>query len=233
MAVVAPTPGLSAVKRGVGRPRKVIPEPVKAKKIPGRPFTVAHFRAWSKRFKLKGGDYFVLEGYQELFLEDLFARDEDGEAVFAELWLVVPEGNGKTTFFTLVVLYTIEFKPEAWVPVAASARDQAVDLTYRIAAGFVERNELEDRFRLHPGYRQIVHQESKGSAKIFASDAASGDGVDPTLAVIEELHRLAKMDLYETWAGKLDKSGGQLVVASTAGEPDGASQAHSAVCDDH
>jgi len=39
------------------------------------------------------------------------------------------------------------------------------------------------------------------------------------LAVIEELHRLASMELYETWAGKLDKSGGQLLIVSTAGVP--------------
>jgi phage terminase large subunit-like protein len=194
------------------------------KKVSGKPFTVEHFRRWSARYRLKDGKFFVLEDYEAAFLEDLFARDTNGLPVFSELWLIIPEGNGKTTFFALVVLYTIEFKPEAWVPVAASARDQAVDLTYRIAAGFVQRNGLERKgdegeFRLHPGYRQIVHEESLGAAKIFASDAASGDGVDPTLAVIEELHRLAKMDLYETWAGKLDKSGGQLVVASTAGEP--------------
>jgi phage terminase large subunit-like protein len=191
--------------------------------VPGKPFTVSHFRAWSARFRLKDGKRFVLEEWEARFLEDLFAR-ELGRPVFSELWLVVPEGNGKTTFFALVVLYTVEFAREAWVPVAASARDQAVDLTYRIAAGFVQRNGLEvprGQFRLHPGYRTIVHEESRGAAKIFASDAASGDGVDPTLALIEELHRLASMELYETWAGKLDKSGGQLVIASTAGEPGG------------
>ncbi len=185
----------------------------------GKPFTVAHFKRWSSGFKLKDGRPFRLDQYQERFLEDLFARDGDGRPVFAELWLVLPEGNGKTTFVALIVLYTIEFTPEAWVPVAASARDQAVDLTYRICSGFVTRNDLEEEFRLHPGYRQIVHREGGGALKIFASDAASGDGVDPDLAVIEELHRLGEMDLYETWSGKLDKSDGQLVIASTAGEP--------------
>lgn len=186
------------------------------------PFTVDHFRRWSQRLNLKNGRLFKLEEYQARFLEDLFARTDDGLPLYEELWLVLPEGNGKTTFFTLVVLYTIEQHPEAWVPVAASARDQAVDLTYRIAAGFVERNKLDvapTGFKLHPGYRQIVHKGSRGAAKIFASDAASGDGVDPTLALIEELHRLSTMDLYETWSGKLDKSGGQLIIASTAGEP--------------
>lgn len=185
----------------------------------GTPFTVAHFREWSSRFRLKDGTQFALDEYQGLFLEDLFARDDLGRPTYSELWLVVPEGNGKTTFFALVALYFIEFRPEAWVPVAASARDQAVDLTYRLCAGFVERNRLKGSYRLHPGYRSIVHEDSGGALKIFASDAASGDGVDPDLALIEELHRLTKMDLYETWSGKLEKSQGQLVIASTAGHP--------------
>jgi phage terminase large subunit-like protein len=188
-------------------------------RVKGRPFTVSHFRLWSRRFRLKGGGRFELEPWQAVYLEDLFARERDGRPTFSELWLVVPEGNGKTTFFTLVALYVIEFTPEAWVPIAASARDQAVDLTYRIASGFVERNELTELYRLHPGYRSIVHRASGGAMKIFASDAGSGDGVDPTLALIEELHRLVSMDLYETWSGKLEKSNGQLIVASTAGEP--------------
>lgn len=204
-----------------GRP----PAPAKREPVKGKPFTVAHFRRWSARFKLKDGRPFALEPYQAAFLEDLFARDADGRKTYAELWLVVPEGNGKTTFFALVVLYTVEHVAEAWCPIAASSRDQGVDLTYRIAAGFVKRNGLEagapdyGPIRLHPGYRQIVDTGSGGAAKVFASDAAGGDGTDPTLALIEELHRLDSMELYETWSGKLDKSDGQLIVASTAGEP--------------
>jgi phage terminase large subunit-like protein len=112
-----------------------------------------------------------------------------------------------------------EFVSEAWCPVAASARDQAVDLTFRLARGFVERSGFAEAYDIHPGYRSIAHRGSGGVLKIFASSAASGDGVDPTLAMIEELHRLDSMELYETWAGKLDKSHGQLVIVSTAGEP--------------
>ena len=144
MAVSAPKAnGWGGARPGAGRPRKYPPKPKprrapKTQSLAGDPFTVEHFRAWSSRFRLKNGLQFELEEYQALFLADLFARDEHGAPEFAELWLVVPEGNGKTTFFSLVVLYTIEFQPEAWVPVAASARDQAVDLTYRIAAGFVD-----------------------------------------------------------------------------------------------
>lgn len=220
-------------QKSMGRPRlkcevcappkgalRVVPELVLA---PGS-FSVEHFRAWSSSKLLKDGSLFVLEPWQALFLEDLFARDSSGVPIFEELWLIVPEGNGKTTFTSLLALYVVEHTREAWVPIAASARDQAVALTYRIASGFVNRNRLDYEhggpYRLHPGYREIRHEASDGAMKIFASDAASGDGVDPVgLALIEELHRLPTLDLYETWSGKLEKSDSQLLVVSTAGEP--------------
>lgn len=203
----------------------VVPEP----QLPGAPFTVEHFAAWAERLELKRDEKFRLEIYQRRFLEDLFATDADGKKRFAELWLVVPEGCGKSTFIALVVLYTIRFLPEAWVPVAASARDQGMDITFRIARGLVERNKLDvqDRYRIHPGMRILAHAESRGAAKVFAAKPGSGDGVDPDLAVIEELHRFDELDLYDLWGGKLEKArrggmGGQLVIVSTAGEPGGA-----------
>ena len=55
--------------------------------------------------------------------------------------------------------------------------------------------------------------------QIFAADAGHGDGVIPTLAVIDEPHRQDNMDLYLTWSGKLGKRAGQLLLISTAGEP--------------
>jgi phage terminase large subunit-like protein len=198
-----------------------LPDPLPIEReIATEAFTVAHFCQRARQFKLKDGTNFEPDAYQKAFLEDLFAREPDGRPTFAELWLVVPEGNGKTTFFSLVALYVIAHTPEAWCPVAASARDQGVDLTYRGCQGFVTRNRREDEFRLNPGLRKVTHEATQGALKIFASDAATGDGVDPVgIALIEELHRLVSMELYETWSGKLDKSHAQLIVASTAGEP--------------
>jgi hypothetical protein len=43
-------------------------------------------------------------------------------AGFKICWLVVPEGNGKTTFVGGLADYTIEFRESAYVPVAASAQ---------------------------------------------------------------------------------------------------------------
>jgi phage terminase large subunit-like protein len=212
---------------GKGRPRRHClecsphrwPEKPKAKKkgiVKGEPFTLEHFRAWSERLKLSNGKHFQLEDYEARFVADVFAG-------YKECWLLIPEGNGKTTLISLVGLYHIAYRPEAWVPVAAAARDQAVDLIYRVASGFVLRNpHLTAQYRCHPGLRKIDFPAHRSSLKIFAADASTGDGVIPTLMIIEEPHRHKSLDLYMTWAGKLDKEpDAQLLAVSTAGEPGG------------
>ena len=163
-----------------------------------------------RRLELDNGEPFVLEDYQERFAADVFAG-------VPEAWLVIPQGNGKTTLVAALVLYHIRFMPDAMATIAASSRDQA-RIMYRQAKGFVLRGRL-DEFKCFDGYRRIDCPESRGMAEVHAADDRTGDGTIPTLALLDELHRHRNLDLYETWRGKLDKRGGQLVAISTAGEP--------------
>jgi phage terminase large subunit-like protein len=194
------------------------------------PFTLPHFRAWASQLTFDSGEPVVIEPFQADFLADVFAG-------VPEVWFVVPEENGKTTIVALLALYHAEFRPRASVPVAASSRDQAETL-YRQAEGFVLRDgsplhrpiysEIQaakgktktdvPRFTCLEGYRRINHYTG-ARIQIFAADDATGDGVIPTLAILDELHRHRSLALYRTWAGKLRKRGGQIVTISTAGEP--------------
>lgn len=153
-----------------------------------------------------------------------------------ECWLVVPEGNGKTTLVSGLALYHAEFKPFASVPVAASSREQA-EILYRQAEGFVLRSERLNRpihsaiqaakgkrkttvprYVCLEGYRRINHYAG-GRIQVFAADDRTGDGVIPTLGILDEMHRHRDLSLYRTWSGKLQKRGGQIVGISTAGVP--------------
>jgi phage terminase large subunit-like protein len=180
-----------------------------------RPFTVPHIRDWARSsLILDTGEPFELEPFQIAFLRDVFRG-------YAESWLVVPEGNAKTTLAGALVLYHAQFTKYGRIPVAASSRDQALWL-YQAAAGFVERSEaLERVFRCQEGYRRIRCDSTGSRIQIFAADDRTGDGVIPTLCVLEELHRHRDLSLYRTWRGKLEKRGGQLVAISTGGEPEG------------
>src|ERR1051326_7694329 len=178
--------------------------------LSGQPFTLEHFRAWVHRLILDNGEPFVPEAWQESFIEDMFSGTP-------ECWLIVPEGNGKTTLLSAIALYHIRFTRSGSVPVAASSREQA-EILYRQAEGFVQRSELKE-FRCQEGYRRIRCDSMFSRIQVFAADDRTGDGVIPTLCLVDELHRHRDMRLYRTWRGKIEKRRGQIVTISTAGEP--------------
>ena len=195
---------------------------------PAKPFTLPHFLAWAAKLITDSEEPFKLEPFQEAFIADLFAG-------FKEAWLIVPEGNGKTTLLAAIALYHCEFRPRASVPWAASSRQQA-ELGYKQAEAFVlntpslhdiVHSEVQEakgkrktdvpRFTCLEGYRRVIH--ANGSRlQVFAADDSTGDGIIPTLGIIDELHRHKDLSLYRTWSGKLLKRQGQLCTISTAGE---------------
>ena len=203
---------LTSSPRGARRADRTAHQPLK-------PFTVDHFRAYTKLLVLDSGDFWDIQGFQAEFAEDLFARTEDGRALYPEEWLIVPEGNGKSTMLGGTALYHADFTPTAEVLMAAASRDQC-GILFGQAAGFVYRSPgFDKRFRVFEGYRRIKALRTEGRIQVHAADDRTGDGVIPTLCLVDELHRHKDLALYRTWAGKLPKRGGQLVTISTAGEP--------------
>lgn len=161
---------------------------------------------------LDTGDPWAPEPFQLEIAEDIFSG-------FDEFWVVIPEGNAKTTLMAGIGLYHGDYTPTAEVLLAAASRDQA-GLLFSQAAGFVERSPgFRERFRVFEGYRRIKCLRSGGRLQVFAADDRTGDGVIPTLGLIDEPHRARSLALVRTWRGKLQKRGGQLGLLSTAGEP--------------
>jgi phage terminase large subunit-like protein len=179
---------------------------------PLKPFTVDHFRQYARLMILDNGEYWDPEPFQLEIMEDILSGID-------EFWVVVPEGNAKTTLMAGAACYHGDYTPTAEVLLAASSRDQA-GLLFNQAAGFVARSPgFEERFRVFEGYRRIRCNRTGGRLQVFAADDRTGDGVIPTLALIDEPHRARNLNLVRTWRGKLAKRGGQLGLLSTAGEP--------------
>jgi hypothetical protein len=180
------------------------------------PFTIPHFLAWveENELTLEDDSPWIVEDFQQWIVADIFAG-------YREVWAIIPEGNAKSTLFGGVALYHADHTRSPWVPVGAASRDQA-EILFGQAGGFVYRSrKLQQRFRVYEGYRKITNRKTGGRGiKVYAADANTGDGVIPTLALIDEPHRHKDMSLYRLWKGKLGKRGGQIVAISTAGEPD-------------
>lgn len=176
------------------------------------PFTVEHLRVWALDLELDSGELWVVEGFFLDYAEDYFAGTPEN-------WLILPEGNTKTTSAGGFALYLLEHRPVAAIPWAASSREQA-EIGYRQAEGFVSRSRrLRSLLKCQDGYRRIKNLRTGGRLQVFAADDATGDGIIPTDAFLDELHRQKNMKLYRTWRGKLAKRGGQMTTMSTAGEP--------------
>lgn len=179
---------------------------------PLEPFTVDHFRRYASLMVLDNGDRWLVEDFQLEIVADVFSGVD-------EVWVVIPEGNAKTTLMSGVALYHGDYTPTAEVLMAAASRDQA-GLLFNQAAGFVERSPgFRDRFRVFEGYRRVRCLRSGGRLQVFAADDRTGDGVIPTLGLVDEPHRARNLALVRTWRGKIQKRGGQLCLLSTAGEP--------------
>ena len=83
-----------------------------------KPFTVDHFRLYARRLVLDSGELWEPEDWQLGVVEDLFSGVQ-------QIWLLVPQGNGKTTLTAGIALYHADFTSHPWVPVAASSSKQA------------------------------------------------------------------------------------------------------------
>jgi phage terminase large subunit-like protein len=151
-----------------------------------------------------------------------------GAAFARDNWLIVPEGNGKTTGTAELALYGADFCWRPWIPVGASTRDQAMTL-YTQAAGFVrdtpglgwDKDRGGGRFRCLDGHRKIRSLRTGGvGIEICPWNPGSNDGKIPwPFFIVDEPHRHPDMSLWRLWHGKLRKRGGQGIGISTAGEP--------------
>jgi phage terminase large subunit-like protein len=182
---------------------------------PLRPWTLDHFRRWTEYLVWEGNQHHALAEFQY----DIFA---DIVAGFREIWQIIPEGNGKSTFSGILALYGADFSDSPWIPVGAASAKQA-RIVYQQAEGFVERTpDLQGRFRCFGGYKLIRSLANGGvGIEVFAHDPKTGDGVIPyPFAIVDELHRHDDLRLYGLWKGKLRKRGAQILTISTAGEPE-------------
>lgn len=147
-----------------------------------------------------------LEPFQRRLLEGHFKGAQ-------EVVCLLPKKNYKTTMMAALGLYHIRETEDAECVIGASSRDQA-SVLFRQAEGLVRRSELPG-FEVRTGYREIRY--GGGRMRVLAADAATADGVIPTLALVDELHRHPSGDLYGVFRDGLEARDGRMITISTAG----------------
>jgi phage terminase large subunit-like protein len=153
----------------------------------------------------------VIEEFQAVMLTPFYSG-------VTETVILIPKKNGKTTTLAIVALHHLCFTEDAEVVIAASSRDQATILLDQ-AAKIVRRSRvLDDRVVVKRGFREIRSLRDSGRIRVLAADADTADGVIPTLALVDELHRHKSAELYGVFRDGLGPRDGRMVTISTAGE---------------
>lgn len=173
---------------------------------------IDYFQDWASRLVLDSGEEWEPEQWQLDPVEDLLSDD------FQAVWLVVGEGNGKTTLTAAVVLYLLEHQLTPEIPIGSATVTQAETL-FRQIEGFIVRSNKLSQFNLAPGVRRIDCRRTRGHTRVYPHNERSGDGVIPSGWVLDEGHLHPDLRLYRTWKGKYRKRRGPGFLISTAGEP--------------
>lgn len=119
-------------------------------------------------------------------------RPENGRRQYTRVLIEVPKKNGKSFLIGGLPIYHLlmestEIRPAAFG--AASAKEQA-GLVYGAAATLVRANpELRSRLRILDSVKKIVRRDGGGSYSVISADGAINDGIEPSLAIVDELHR--------------------------------------------
>ena len=169
------------------------------------------FGRFCAALKLEDGRSMALEEFQRSMLADYFGGT-------IETLILIPKKNGKSTLLAALALYHLIVTPDAECVVGAASRDQATIL-YDQAAGFARRTPgLSERISIKRGYREIRSRSGSGRIRVLAADVDTADGVIPTLALVDELHRHKSSDLYGVFRDGLGPRHGQMITISTAGD---------------
>ena len=172
---------------------------------------LAAFGRFCAALVLENGRPMVLQDFQREMLADYFAG-------VTETLILISKKNGKSTLLAALALYHLIVTPDAECVIGAASRDQATIL-YDQAAGFVRRSPgLQARVEIKRGYREIRSRRDSGRIRVLAADVDTADGVIPTLALVDELHRHKSAGLYGVFRDGLGPRAGGMVTICTAGE---------------
>ena len=109
----------------------------------------------------------------------------------------VSRKNGKTTLAAALGLFALiaDGEPAASVIMAANSREQA-HIDFDAASAFAR--QLDPRKKSLKVLRnEIVFQKNNASLRVISADASTGDGLNPSMVILDELHEAADSKLFD------------------------------------
>jgi phage terminase large subunit-like protein len=170
---------------------------------------------WAKKL-------FELIPWQKPIISDLFGSvRSNGLRQYTTAYIEVPKKNGKSELAAGIALVglLLDEEPGAEVYFAAASRDQA-SIGFKVAARMVRNSpRLNDLCRIIDSTKTIyLKGDSDCFMRAISADAGTQDGINPHIAVFDELHRQRNSDLWDVLKfGMATRAQPLLVALTTAG----------------
>jgi phage terminase large subunit-like protein len=166
-----------------------------------------------------GGQIFELSGWQKFITSIIFGwKRADGNRRFKEAYIKVARKNGKSTWLTPLCLYKqfAEFEYAAEVYSAATSINQA-SIIFREGKRMVNASRELSKY-LKVNNLVITHQKSDSIFRALASDSDKLDGLNVSLAAIDEYHAHKTDEMYDVLKSSMGaRDNNLLIVITTAG----------------
>jgi phage terminase large subunit-like protein len=169
--------------------------------------------------KLTEWQKWLIRSVLERYPDDYPEASKAGRLRYKQVVISMPRKNGKSLIGALFALYGMllhEPAPEV-ISVAASA-DQA-KIVYRRLKHQVDSSELLGHFFARSTeHRGLWTKDEQGIYKVIAAQAATAQGLHPSMVIFDELH-VAKSDVWTAMAlGSATRPDGMILGITTAGD---------------
>lgn len=171
---------------------------------------LALFREFVSSLTTQQRKKMVLEPFQEVFLSDFFC----GCTITV---VIQPKKLGKSTIVAAVAMFHALTVDDADCVIVANSKDQAKIIYRHICKFIAKQPELQSLFDVKTGFNEIRVVGGMGKIRVLASDDQTLEGIEPTLAIIDEYGQFRRSDVWGPLNDGLDTRGGQLIVISNAG----------------
>ena len=145
------------------------------------------------------GNPFILEPWEDFIICNIFClyRVDTRRRKYKTAHISVSRKNGKTTLAAALGLFALiaDGEPAASVIMAANSREQA-HIDFDAASAFAR--QLDPRKKSLKVLRnEIVFQKNNASLRVISADASTGDGLNPSMVILDELHEAADSKLFD------------------------------------
>ena len=172
--------------------------------------------------------YFYLQPWQTFIIAGIygFYYSNTNKRKVNTVFLELPRKNGKSQLITALTLYHLIFEKDSQVIVSANSREQAKNVDFKKIKEYCTQLDIKKKL-LKQYYNSIKFDNSE--LIVTASDSKRLDGLNASLAVIDELHEAKNADMYNVLKSSQGSRLNPLLIAITTAGFDSESFCYSLV----